>query len=99
MHVRTMRLTDARDRFVSEFTFPVERDAVLDRLGDVEIDGPTEDPETVGEVLERSGVESFQSADELYDTIIGSIGSGYVGRRFYDDRGPNTALDIEEVSF
>ena len=99
MHVRTMRLTDARDRFVSEFTFPVERDAVLDRLGDVEIDGPTEDPETVGEVLERSGVESFQSADDLYDTIIGSIGSEYVGRRFYDDRGPNTALDIEEVSF
>lgn len=94
-----MRLTDARDRFVSEFTFPVERETVLDELGDVEIDGPTDDPETVEEVLERSGVESFRSADDLYDTIIGSIGSEYVGRRFYDDRGPNTALDIEEVSF
>lgn len=94
-----MRLSDARDRFVSEFTFPVEREQVLDSLGDVEIDGPTNDPETVGEVLERTDAESFHSADELYDTIIGSIGSDYVGRRFYDDRGSNTALDIEEVSF
>lgn len=94
-----MRLSNARDRFVSEFTFPVERDAVLETMGDVEIDGPTDDPETVGEVLERTNATSFHSADELYDTIIGSIGSDYVGRRFYDDRGSNTALDIEEVSF
>ena len=94
-----MRLTDARDRFVSEFTFPVEQEQVLEAIGDVEIDGPTENPETVAEVLERSGVESFRSADDLFDTIIGSISSEYVGRRFYDDRGPNTALDIEEVSF
>jgi hypothetical protein len=94
-----MRLIDARDQFVSEFTFPVDREAVFDAMGDVEIDGPTDNPETVGEVLERSGAESFQSADELYDTIIGTIGSEYVGRRFYDDRGSNTALDIEEVSF
>lgn len=94
-----MRLSDARDRFVSEFTFPVERQTVLDVLGNVEIDGPTNDPETVGEVLERTDTDAFHSADELYDTIIGSIGSEYVGRRFYDDRGSNTALDIEEVSF
>lgn len=94
-----MRLSNARDRFVSEFTFPVERESVLETLGDVEIDGPTNEPETVGEILERTDMDSFHSADELYDSIIGSIGSDYVGRRFYDDRGSNTALDIEEVSF
>ena len=94
-----MRLTDARDRFVSEFTFPVDSERVVETMGDVEIDGPTENPETVKEVIQRSGADSFQSADDLYDTIIGSISSEYVGRRFYDDRGSNTALDVEEVSF
>jgi len=94
-----MRLSNARDRFVSEFTFPVERSRVLETMGDVEIEGPTDDPETIDEILDRTDIESFGSADELYDSIIGSIGSGYVGRRFYDDRGSNTALDIEEVSF
>jgi len=93
-----MRLSNARDRFVSEFTFPIKREQVLDTLGDVEIDGPTDDPETVSEVLGRADVESFDSAEELYDTLIGLMGSEYVGRRFYDDRGSNTAIDIEEVS-
>ena len=94
-----MRLSDARDRFVSEFTFPVERETVLKTIGDVEIDGLTDDPETVGDVLHRTNSEAFHSADELYDTIIGSIGSEYVGRRFYDDRGSNAGIDVDEVSF
>mgnify|MGYP006875077749 FL=1 len=94
-----MRLSDARDRFVSEFTFPVERETVLETIGDVEIDGLTDDPETVEDVLDRTTSEEFHSADDLYDTIIGSIGSGYVGRRFYDDRGSNAGLDVDEVSF
>jgi hypothetical protein len=93
-----MRLSNARDTFVSEFAFPVERETVLETLGNVEIEGPTDDPETVGEVLERTDAAEFHSVDELYDSIIGSIGSEYVGRRFYDDRGSNTALDIDEVS-
>ncbi|MFQ3285016.1 MAG: hypothetical protein ACI9TI_002291 [Natronomonas sp.] len=94
-----MRLSDARDRFVSEFTFPVERETVLKTIGDVEIDGLTDDPETVEDVLHRTNSEEFHSADELYDTIIGSIGSEYVGRRFYDDRGSNAGIDVDEVSF
>jgi len=94
-----MRLSRARDTFVSEFTFPVDRDEVVDRLGSVEIEGPTESPETVEEVLSRTGEETFESADDLYDALIGSVGHEYIGRRFYDDRGSNTGIDFEEVSF
>lgn len=93
-----MRLSEARDRFISEFTFPVEHSTVVETLGDVEVDGPTNNPETVGEVLERVEEESFHSADDLYDTIVGSVGSEYIGRRFYDDRGSNLDIDFEEVS-
>lgn len=94
-----MRLSEMRDQFVSTFTFPVRREAVVENLGDVEIDAPTGDPETVGEVLERAETTSFRSPDELYDTLIALLGDQYVGRKFYDDRGANTAIDSEEVSF
>ena len=93
-----MKLANARDQFVEEFTFPVERQQVLASLGDVEIDGPTENPDTVAEVLERTDVEVFDSADELFDTLIGLLSSEYVGRQFYDDRGSNVGMDIDEVS-
>lgn len=93
-----MRLSEARDRFISEFTFPVEHGTVVETLGDVEVDGPTNNPETVGEILGRVEEDSFYSADDLYDTIIGSVGSDYIGRRFYDDRGSNLDIDFEEVS-
>lgn len=94
-----MRLSNARDRFGGELTFPVERGTVLETLGDVEIEGLTDDPETVGDVLDRTDAEEFHSADDLYDTVIGTIKSEYVGRRFYDDRGSNAGIDIDEVSF
>ena len=94
-----MRLSETRDRFASELTFPVEHNTVLDRLGDVELDAPYGEPESVSDVLERSGETEYRSADELYDTLVTFVGDAYIGRKFYDDRGSNTEIDSEEVSF
>ena len=94
-----MRLSDTRDRFIGELTFPAQRATVIERLGDVPLDPPTGEPETIGEVLERSETRVFRSPDELYDTLVTFVGDQYVGRKFYDDRGGNTGIDTEEVSF
>ncbi|MEF8790875.1 MAG: hypothetical protein V5A61_12180 [Haloarculaceae archaeon] len=94
-----MRLSETRDRFISELTFPVQRNTVIEQLGDVELDPPAGEPETIGEVLERAETRLFRSPDELYDALISFVGDQYIGRKFYDDRGPNTAIDSEEVSF
>lgn len=94
-----MRLSETRDLFVSELTFPVQRETVIEQLGDAEIDPPTGEPETVGEILGRDEERAYRSADELYDSLVGFVGDQYVGRKFYDDRGSNTAIDSEEVSF
>jgi hypothetical protein len=94
-----MRLSETRDRFVSELTFPVQRTTVIDRLGDLEIDPPTGEPETIGEVLDRTDAAAFRSPDELYDALVTFVGDQYVGRKFYDDRGSNMGMDSEEVSF
>lgn len=94
-----MRLSETRDRFASELTFPIEHETVLDTLGDVELDAPYGDPESVADVLERAGEREYRSADELYDTLVTFVGDAYIGRKFYDDRGSNTEIDSEEVSF
>ena len=97
--VDAMRLSETRDVFVERLTFPAEREAVLDAVGSVELDAPWGDPESVGEVLARADDESFGSADELYDTLLTYVGDQYIGRKFYDDRGSQNAIDSEEVSF
>jgi len=94
-----MRLSETRDRFASELTFPVEHETVLDSLGNVELDAPYGESESVSDVLERAGETEYESADELYDTLVTFVGDAYIGRKFYDDRGSNTEIDSEEVSF
>lgn len=94
-----MRLSETRDRFISELTFPVRREQVIEQLGDLELDPPTGDPETVGNVLGRTDVDQFRTPDELFDALVSFLGDQYVGRKFYDDRGSNEAIDSEEVSF
>ncbi|PSP72733.1 hypothetical protein BRC86_11625 [Halobacteriales archaeon QS_3_64_16] len=94
-----MRLSETRDRFASELTFPVEHETVLDELGDAELDAPYGEPESIGDVLERSDESEYYSADELYDTLVTFVGDAYIGRKFYDDRGSNADIDHDEVSF
>jgi hypothetical protein len=94
-----MRLAETRDRFISELTFPVQRKTVIERLGHVEIDPPTGEPETVADVLGRTETRLFRSPDELYDALVAFLGDQYVGRKYYDDRGSNVGIDSEEVSF
>lgn len=94
-----MRLSETRDRFASELTFPVERDTVIDTVGDIELDAPYGDSESVADVLERDDRAEYESPDELYDALVAYVGDAYIGRKFYDDRGSNVEIDSEEVSF
>lgn len=94
-----MRISETRDLFASRIEFPEEKDAVIDRVGDVMLETPHGDEsESLADVIERSGVHEYSSVDELYDCIIGNVGDGFVGRKYYDDRGPNYG-DVEQVSF
>jgi hypothetical protein len=93
-----MRLPKTRDLFSRELTFPVSQTDVVDQVGDVELDAMYGDPETIGEVLSRSGTSEYESVDELYDSLVTFLGDQYIGRKYYDDRGTNPDSD-EEVSF
>ena len=94
-----MRLSETRDLFVSRFEFPVDRNEVIERVGDIEIDAPTGEAERIGTIIDRSEQNTFASSEELQDLIITFVGDQYIGRKFYDDRGSTLQSDLDEVSF
>jgi hypothetical protein len=92
-----IRLSETRDLFVQELTFPAECEEVVAACGDVTLQSPGGDNEAIGDVLARCDSETFESTDELVDTVMLWVSNDYVGRVGYDDRGNNPAYD-DEVS-
>lgn len=99
-HGVRMRLPETRDLFARVLEFPVSRETVIETVGGTELSPPDGESTTIGAVIVRSDVEEFQSADDLYDTLMTVVGARFVGRRYYDDRGAMPTQDDEsEVSF
>lgn len=96
-----MRLPETRDLFARTLQFPASRNTVLETVGSTELLPPDGEATTIRTVIERSDVEEFDSADDLYDTLMTLVGAQFIGRRYYDDRGgmPQQADDDSEVSF
>ncbi len=93
-----MRLPETRDLFVNELTFPISCETAIESVGDIELEAPNGNSETIGEVLARCPEEEFESVDGLYDALVSFVSDAYVGRKFYDDRGSQDT-EGEEVSF
>ena len=95
-----MRLPETRDLFARKLEFPVPRETVVETVGSTELSPPGGKSTTIQSVIERSDIEEFGSADDLYDTLMSLVGARFVGRRYYDDRGSMpTQNDESEVSF
>jgi hypothetical protein len=89
-----MLLTELPARLETEFTYPVEIDTVIERMGTTEVETPDRtDPETVSSILLPLGGDTFDSASMLYETIYGNVSDDHVGRKYYDDRGSNVTED------
>ena len=72
----------------NEFEFPVDHAMVLNRAGDVTIDAPDEeDSETIGDVLTSDNDATYETADDLFESIFGNLDDKYIGHKYYDDRG------------
>lgn len=95
-----MRLPETRDLFARELEFPVTREVVLETVGDTELEAPTGHNETIREVLERCDTDEFVSPDGLYGTLMTFVSDGFIGRKYYDDRGGSSdPEDMGEVQF
>lgn len=76
----------------TELAYSIDQQSVLEQIGGVEIDAPDDtETETVSTIIGAVGQQTYDSADELFQTIVGNLSDEYIGRKFYDDRGANPA--------
>jgi hypothetical protein len=94
-----VRLPETRDLFARELAFPVGRERVVEAVGECELEAPNGADTTVASVLSHCAEGEFESADELYDSVVMHVGDGFVGRKRYDDRGGQPRDGEEELSF
>lgn len=94
-----MRLPETRDLFTRELQFPVTCESVVETVGERELEAPNGADTTVGAVLNHCTEREFDSADELYDSVVMHVGDGFVGRKKYDDRGGQPSGAEDELSF
>ncbi|MFB6219615.1 MAG: hypothetical protein ABEH77_10670 [Halobacteriaceae archaeon] len=87
-----MRPNDTYDHFEAEFSYPIDREDVIEAVGETALTPPRGAPESIGEVLGRAEATTFHCPRELFETLTAHLGEQYVGRKFYDDRGPNVGL-------
>lgn len=92
-----IRLSEARDLFGRELSFPVSRETVVSEIGDVHLQAPGSGGESISSVLARCETEEFRSSDELVSSLMTFVDDDFVGRKGYDDRGRNPGYD-DEVS-
>lgn len=88
-----MDFHDVRDHLDQTFDFPVDHAALVEQVGDVELEGSTTDPETIETVLNRTRMSSYESAADVHDLLLGTVTDGYIGRKYYDDRSGSHLSD------
>ncbi|QZP38482.1 DUF5789 family protein [Halobaculum magnesiiphilum] len=94
-----MRLSETREAFADRLTFPIDRETVIERVGDVTLDAPNGENTTVAAVLDRSDPTTYESVEELHDTLVGLVDDAFIGRKYYDDRGDQTGIPTDQESF
>lgn len=86
-----VKIENLRSYLDEELSYPIDRETVIERIGGVEIEAPDRnDSETVAAIVDPLGEETYDSAGELYNTIIGNVDEEHIGRKFYDDRGQHS---------
>lgn len=88
-----MRVSELEERIGEEIEFPANRATIVDRIGDRVLEAPNGQAETIKQVLERGGERNFTSADDVFQSVVGSLSEAYIGRKRYDDRGHNVNPD------
>lgn len=85
-----MNIGDLPGFLEDELQYPIDQASVLEQIGATEIRAPDrQKSETVSTIVGSVGLERYDSAQELFETIYGNVSDEYIGRKFYDDRSGN----------
>lgn len=82
-----MDFEQVRNHVESECTFPLEHEALLEEVGDFDLELPQGGTTKVSTVLDRANESTYHSPNEVLQTLKGTVGDEAIGRKHYDDRG------------
>jgi len=84
-----MRPTEAYTTFEQRYSYPVDRDTVIETMGETTVESPSGEDTTVAETFEHADTDQFESAQALGDAFLSWLPERFIGRKYYDDRGDN----------
>lgn len=85
---------DQMSEIFDEDTFPTTTEELIAEFGDVELDHPM-GSEPLGDALEASGHETYESADDAQLAVLNGVSRDAVGRPRYSDRGDSPHSEDE----
>lgn len=93
-----MRPSNCQELIDQRVNYPADHERVVKMVGEKTIHTPVGGTEAIADVLDRSGHSTYKSSREVRMALIGNLGESHIGRKHYDDRGPNYH-EFQSVSF
>lgn len=91
-----MKIQHLEEFLQESLSFPTNIRSVCETIGSVEIDAPSSSQTwAIQAILHGQENERFDSSHEIYQTIIANLPEGYVGRKYYSDRGEHIDADVD----
>ena len=72
---------------LERLSYPLSVAAFVDECGDRSIERTNADPITVGELFDGTGEDTFESPEEVRQSLLNLMPADSVGRKGYSDRG------------
>ena len=91
-----MRLPEIRAH-LERLEFPAGDEEAKTHLEGVRLDAPNGDPVELTEILDRADETSYDSVEQLRNTVLNRIDDRHIGRKHYDDRSRSVGGD--DLSF
>lgn len=79
---------------VDQAAFPVTTEALIEEYGDREVEYP-HGSETIASILRTSGMETYETADEIELAILNGVRRDAVGRPRYSDRSDERDVELD----
>lgn len=85
--LRSLEMDELHELFDTD-DFPMTTGEVVEQHGDLTVDYPGGGSEPLGEILETSGEEEYNTTDDLQLAVLNGVQRDAVGRPRYSDRDP-----------
>ncbi|MHB9287486.1 hypothetical protein ACKVMT_10680 [Halobacteriales archaeon Cl-PHB] len=77
----------AIDPVLEDVSYPIAKSAFAEQYGDRTVERTSADPIAVAELFSGTGDDTFESPEEVRQTVLNLMPADSVGRPHYSDRG------------